>query len=285
MAMGKKALGKGLDALLGDYSMDAKPEGLREVDIYLIDTNAGQPRKTFDEEKLSELAESIKLHGIVQPIVVRQNGDRFTIVAGERRYRASRMAGLATVPVVIKDIDDYRMMELALIENIQREDLNPIEEASAIRFLMAQHDLTQEEAAERLAKSRPAIANSLRLLNLPEDVQDMLKQGKLQAGHARAILSMPGDVNRRMLANRIAEQGMSVREAEKLAKSLHTVKEEKPPRERRANDPDLRTAEDNLRSRLGPKVSILGNQKKGKVVIEYYSRDELAGIYDLLIKE
>ena len=166
MAM-KKGLGRGLDALLGDYTA-APPEGVRQTDVYLIDTNADQPRKTFDEEKLRELADSIARHGMVQPIIVRQNGERFVIVAGERRFRAARMAGLTQVPVIVKALDDAEVMEVALIENLQRENLNPIEEAAAIRFLMEQHDLTQEEVAKRLAKSRPAIANSLRLLNLDE---------------------------------------------------------------------------------------------------------------------
>lgn len=162
----KKGLGKGLDALLGDYQQPPE-ESVKEIDVNLIDTNSSQPRKSFDKEKLDELANSIKNHGIVQPIVVRRTGERYTIVAGERRYRAARIAGLNKVPVVVKDMDDYQVMEVALIENIQREDLNPIEEATAIRFLMVQNDLTQEEVAERLAKSRPSIANTLRLLNLP----------------------------------------------------------------------------------------------------------------------
>lgn len=176
MAM-KKGLGRGLDALLGDYTA-APPEGVRQTDVYLIDTNADQPRKTFDEEKLRELADSIARHGMVQPIIVRQNGERFVIVAGERRFRAARMAGLTQVPVIVKALDDAEVMEVALIENLQRENLNPIEEAAAIRFLMEQHDLTQEEVAKRLAKSRPAIANSLRLLNLDDGVQDYVREGK-----------------------------------------------------------------------------------------------------------
>ena len=151
----KKGLGKGLDALLGDYQQPPE-ESVKEIDVNLIDTNSSQPRKSFDKEKLDELANSIKNHGIVQPIVVRRTGERYTIVAGERRYRAARIAGLNKVPVVVKDMDDYQVMEVALIENIQREDLNPIEEATAIRFLMVQNDLTQEEVAERLAKSRPS---------------------------------------------------------------------------------------------------------------------------------
>ena len=279
----KKGLGKGLDALLGDYQQPPE-ESVKEIDVNLIDTNSSQPRKSFDKEKLDELANSIKNHGIVQPIVVRRTGERYTIVAGERRYRAARIAGLNKVPVVVKDMDDYQVMEVALIENIQREDLNPIEEATAIRFLMVQNDLTQEEVAERLAKSRPSIANTLRLLNLPEEIQQYLKDGKLQSGHAKVILSLPEKPMQFRLADRIAEGGVSVREAERLAKAMLQPGREKKKPEQPA-DTDLKFAEDRLRDRLGTKVSIQGSQSKGKVIIEYYSRDELNGIYDILIRE
>ncbi|MDY4397658.1 MAG: ParB/RepB/Spo0J family partition protein, partial [Eubacteriales bacterium] len=256
----KKGLGKGLDALLGDYQQPPQ-ENVKEVDVYLIDTNSSQPRKSFDKEKLDELANSIKNHGIVQPIVVRRTGERYTIVAGERRYRAARIAGLDKVPVVVKDMDDYQVMEVALIENIQREDLNPIEEATAIRFLMDQNDLTQEEVAERLAKSRPSIANTLRLLNLPEEIQQYLKDGKLQPGHAKVILSLPEKPMQFQLADRIAEGGVSVREAERLAKAmLQPGREKKKPEQ--PVDTDLKFAEDRLRDRLGTKVSIQGSQSK-----------------------
>ena len=302
----KKGLGKGLDALLGDYQQPPE-ESVKEIDVNLIDTNSSQPRKSFDKEKLDELVkplllnehefaayprtsneaqliEEVKNHGIVQPIVVRRTGERYTIVAGERRYRAARIAGLNKVPVVVKDMDDYQVMEVALIENIQREDLNPIEEATAIRFLMDQNDLTQEEVAERLAKSRPSIANTLRLLNLPEEIQQYLKDGKLQSGHAKVILSLPEKPMQFRLADRIAEGGVSVREAERLAKAMLQPGREKKKPEQPA-DTDLNFAEDRLRDRLGTKVSIQGSQSKGKVIIEYYSRDELNGIYDILIRE
>lgn len=286
MALGKKGLGKGLDALLGDYS-EPTASGLQELDIYLIDTNEDQPRKTFDKEKLEELAESLRLHGVVQPIVVRKIGERYSIIAGERRYRAARMAGLATVPVVIRDMDEMQAREVALIENIQRENLNPIEEAAAIKSLMDLHDLTQEEVSKRISKSRPAVSNSVRLLSLPEEVQDMVKEGKLQAGHARAILSIPDDLNRTIVARRIAESGASVREAEKLVKAQLNPRMEPavPKAEKRPADPDLRAAEDALRERLGTKVSIQGGMSKGKLVIEYYTKDQLSGLYDLLIGE
>lgn len=279
MAM-KKGLGRGLDALLGDYTQPT-PEGVQELDIHLIDTNAGQPRKDFDQEKLQELADSIRQHGVVQPILLRQNGERYVIVAGERRFRAARLAGLEKVPAIVKDLDEAQVMEVALIENLQREDLNPIEEAAAIRFLMQQHDLTQEEVSKRLSKSRPAIANSLRLLTLPEPVQAYLRNGKLQAGHARALAGLQDPEAQAVLADKIVGEGLSVRSAESLAREQG----QKPPRQKKeppATDPDLAAAEASLREWLGTKVSIQGSSQRGRIVIEYYNAELLQGIYDLL---
>ena len=279
MAM-KKGLGRGLDALLGDYTQPT-PEGVQELDIHLIDTNAGQPRKDFDQEKLQELADSIRQHGVVQPILLRQNGERYVIVAGERRFRAARLAGLEKVPAIVKDLDEAQVMEVALIENLQREDLNPIEEAAAIRFLMQQHDLTQEEVSRRLSKSRSAIANSLRLLTLPEPVQAYLRNGKLQAGHARALAGLQDPEAQAVLADKIVGEGLSVRAAESLAREQG----QKPPRQKKeppATDPDLAAAEASLREWLGTKVSIQGSSQRGRIVIEYYNAELLQGIYDLL---
>ncbi len=279
MAM-KKGLGRGLDALLGDYTQPT-PEGVQQVDIRRIDTNAGQPRKDFDQEKLQELADSIRQHGVVQPILLRQNGERYVIVAGERRFRAARLAGLDQVPAIVKDLDETQVMEVALIENLQREDLNPIEEAAAIRFLMQQHDLTQEEVSKRLSKSRPAIANSLRLLTLPEPVQAYLRNGKLQAGHARALAGLQDPEAQAVLADKIVGEGLSVRAAESLAREQG----QKPPRQKKeppATDPDLAAAEASLREWLGTKVSIQGSSQRGRIVIEYYNAELLQGIYDLL---
>ena len=279
MAM-KKGLGRGLDALLGDYTQPT-PEGVQELDIHLIDTNAGQPRKDFDQEKLQELADSIRQHGVVQPILLRQNGERYVIVAGERRFRAARLAGLEKVPAIVKDLDEAQVMEVALIENLQREDLNPIEEAAAIRFLMQQHDLTQEEVSKRLSKSRPAIANSLRLLTLPEPVQAYLRNGKLQAGHARALAGLQDPEAQAVLADKIVGEGLSVRAAESLAREQG----QKPPRQKKeppATDPDLAAADTSLREWLGTKVSIQGSSQRGRIVIEYYNAELLQGIYDLL---
>lgn len=279
MAM-KKGLGRGLDALLGDYTQPT-PEGVQELDIHLIDTNAGQPRKDFDQEKLQELADSIRQHGVVQPILLRQNGERYVIVAGERRFRAARLAGLEKVPAIVKDLDEAQVMEVALIENLQREDLNPIEEAAAIRFLMQQHDLTQEEVSKRLSKSRPAIANSLRLLTLPEPVQEHLRRGELQAGHARALAGLQDPEAQAMLADKIVGEGLSVRAAEALVREQG----QKPPRQKKeppATDPDLAAAEASLREWLGTKVSIQGSSQRGRIIIEYYNAELLQGIYDLL---
>lgn len=269
-----------MDALLGDYTQPT-PEGVQELDIHLIDTNAGQPRKDFDQEKLQELADSIRQHGVVQPILLRQNGERYVIVAGERRFRAARLAGLEKVPAIVKDLDEAQVMEVALIENLQREDLNPIEEAAAIRFLMQQHDLTQEEVSKRLSKSRPAIANSLRLLTLPEPVQAYLRNGKLQAGHARALAGLQDPEAQAVLADKIVGEGLSVRAAESLAREQG----QKPPRQKKeppATDPDLAAAEASLREWLGTKVSIQGSSQRGRIVIEYYNAELLQGIYDLL---
>ena len=288
MAM-KKGLGRGLDALLGDYTA-APPEGVRQTDVYLIDTNADQPRKTFDEEKLKELADSIARHGMVQPIIVRQNGERFVIVAGERRFRAARLAGLTQVPVIVKALDDAEVMEVALIENLQRENLNPIEEAAAIRFLMEQHDLTQEEVAKRLAKSRPAIANSLRLLNLDDGVQDYVREGKLSAGAARALVAVKDARKQRTLAQEASLRGLSVREVERRAHAANNEEEirrmkaeQKAEATRGCSSNDLYAAQEQLRERLGTRVAINGTEEQGKLVIEYYSKDMLEGLYELLM--
>lgn len=284
--MAMKKLGRGLDALLGDYTA-TPPEGIVQADIYMIDTNADQPRKTFDESRLNELAESLKRHGMVQPIIVHQNGDRYTIVAGERRFRAARLAGFEKVPVIVKQFDDAQIQEIALVENLQRESLNPIEEAAAIRFLMQQHDLTQEEVSSRLSKSRPAIANSLRLLSLPDSVQDLVKDGTLSAGHGRALAAVKDDAAVRRLANDAALNGWSVRETERKAARIinpelaSIEREAKKKHVRQTND--MYVAQERLRERLGTKVTIDGSEKRGKITIEYYSREGLEALYDALM--
>jgi len=291
----KKGLGRGLDALLGDFT-ETPPEGVQEIDIRLIDTNADQPRKAFDEDKLKELSASISLHGMVQPIIVRKKSSRYTIVAGERRFRAARMAGRDTVPIIVKELEPAQVMEIALIENLQREDLNPVEEAAAIRFLMQQHDLTQEEVSKRLSKSRPAIANSLRLLTLGDDIQNYVREGKLSAGHARALVPIKNVDAQRALANAIVEKQLSVRDAEDMARQ-EIAREEAdrphgeaiPTAKQQKEEPQLSgalyEAQEQLRNHLGTKVAISGNEKRGKLIIDYYSRDMLEGLYELLMRE
>lgn len=284
----KKGLGRGLDALLGDFS-EAPPEGVRQIDVHLIDINVDQPRREFDNEKLKELAASISLHGMVQPIIARQIDGRYSIVAGERRFRAARMAGHDTVPVIVKALEESEAMEIALIENLQREDLNPIEEAAAIRFLMQQHDMTQEEVSARLSKSRPAIANALRLLNLDKEVQAMLKQGKITAGHARALVPIKSPITQCALAREIAEKHLSVRDAEAKAR-IEIAREEDPSsakakaKKEKPMDGDLFAAQEALRANLGTKVMISGDENRGKLVIDYYNKDMLSALYDLLMR-
>lgn len=289
MALGRKGLGKGLDALLGEY-VASPSEGVHQIDVDLIDINTDQPRKDFDRERLEDLRDSIELHGVVQPIIVRRVGDRYAIVAGERRFRASRMANLRTVPAIIRDFSDSEVMEVALIENIQRENLNPIEVASAIDFLVKQHDLTHDEVARRIGKSRPAVTNTLRLLTLPSSVQDKLRSGKLQMGHARALAAIKDDAEIERLADRAASQGWSVRETEKRASAANEPKQGNKPKKntkpaKSTLSPDTLTALDALQQRLGTRVVIDGTEQKGTLSISYHSLDELNAIYALLMAE
>lgn len=277
-----KGLGRGLEALLDEIDApDAPQNGRFEVDLYDIDTNPDQPRKTFDPEKLAELSSSIRRHGVVQPILVKKNGSRYTIVAGERRYRAARMAGLMTVPVVLTDIDEDAVMEISLVENIQRENLNPIEEAAALKLLMQQHDLTQEEVSERVGKSRPAIANALRLLTLAKSVQKMIKDGRLSAGHGK-ILAGVGDPRIQMeMAEKCAEGDWSVRRLEDELRFAEMPKRTR--REKPEPTPEFRNAMHRMRAELGTKVSVQGSEDKGKLIIHYYTRDDLDRIYRVIV--
>ena len=284
MAKKNTGLGRGLDALLDDFDLDTvKESGVREVNLYDIDTNPSQPRKTFDPEKLNELAASLKRHGVVQPLLVKQNGLRYTIVAGERRFRAARLAGLSTVPVVLTDADSDTLMELSLVENIQRENLNPIEEAAALKLLMQQHDLTQEEVSARVGKSRPAIANALRLLTLQKSVQQLIKDGRLSAGHGKMLAGVTNKKLQESLANACVDGDWSVR---RLEDELHfasmTKKPHKPAAEPSA---ELRAALHQMRSQLGTKVSLVGSEEKGRLVIHYYSKDDLDRIYRAIVGE
>lgn len=279
-----KGLGKGLEALLGNSSNIIEENTVNTVSVYLIDTNADQPRKAFDDEKLKELADSIEQHGVIQPIIVQKTGERYRIIAGERRFRAARLAGLNEVPVIVRELNEQEVLEVSLIENLQRENLNAIEEARAIKALMDEHDLTQDDVAKRLGKSRPAIANSTRLLALPEEVQKLVTDGKLQAGHCRVLASIPNDELLTATAKQAAAQGWSVRETEQRVQQLlseRSLEKKQPKRSKLSND--MKQAQDSLRERLGTKVSFKGDEDKGKIVIEYYSREELSGIYDVIM--
>ncbi len=284
MAKKMTGLGRGLDALLDDLDVQ-EPEngGVLTVSLYDIDTNPDQPRKTFDPEKLKELASSLKRHGIVQPLLVRKNGLRYTIVAGERRYRAARLAGLKTVPVVLTEANDDTLMEISLVENIQREDLNPIEEAAALKLLMQQHDLTQEEVSERVGKSRSAIANALRLLTLSKPVQAMVKDGTLSAGHGKMLAGVADAKLQKELAEKCVQNDWSVRRLEDELRFAAMEKKPKP----EAFEPsvEFKAALHRLRSELGTKVAVQGDEQKGKLIIHYYSKDDLDRIYRTIVGE
>lgn len=284
MAKKQMGLGRGLDALLDDLDEKA-PEngGSFAVSLYDIDTNPDQPRKTFDTEKLNELAASLKRHGVVQPLLVRKNGLRYTIVAGERRFRAARLAGLKTVPVVLTDANDDALMELSLVENIQRENLNPIEEAAAIKLLMQQHDLTQEEVSDRVGKSRPAIANALRLLTLSKPVQTLVKEGKLSAGHGKMLASVASAKLQQELAEKCVKNDWSVR---RLEDELRFAAMEKKPKAKPFEPSvEFKAALHRMRSELGTKIAVQGDEQKGKLIIHYYSSDDLDRIYRVIVGE
>ena len=278
MAGKKGGLGKGLDALFEDNSME-KLSGSSAVILKLseIEPNRSQPRKTFDEAALGELADSIAKHGVIQPLLVRPLSDgSYQLVAGERRWRASRMAGLTEVPAVIREMSDSEAMELALIENLQREDLNPIEEAEGIRLLMSTYSLTQDEAAEKVGKSRPAIANILRLLNLPDPLLALVKDGTLSQGHARALLSLVDEKQMIETAKLCIEKGYSVRETEKLVRAILT-NSEKPPKKEKRRDIYFDEAEIAIGETLGRKVKVInGKGEKGTLEIEFFSKEDLS---------
>lgn len=284
--MSRKALGRGLSALLGEVPESVAKEELLEIDLDLIEPNSEQPRTNFEEEGLEELAQSIRANGIVQPIVVRKKGSNFQIVAGERRWRASQIAKLQKIPAVIKDVKDEKLLELALIENIQRQELNAIEEARAYKGLLKNLGLTQEKIAERVGKSRTVITTFLRLLKLPEEIQKLIEDGKLTAGHARALLMVDEKALQKRLANQIIEKSLSVREAEKAVKkvknSLQTVDKKVVTKTKDAN---IKAAETKLRRYLGTQVQINrdGKEKGGKIEIEFYSEADLDRVYKLIL--
>ena len=285
MAKKKGGLGRGLESLFEDVSPSFEPDNAKIETLPLreIEPDPDQPRKTFDDETLAELASSIAEHGLIQPIAVRPKvSGGYLIVAGERRWRACRMAGLTEAPVVVKDVTDEQAMEIALVENLQREDLDPIEEAEGYKTLMDNYHLTQEEAAERVGKSRSAVANSLRLLGLCPEVRQMLQNGDLSGGHARALLPLKADLQLDA-ANLIVKQGLSVRQTEALAKRLSNPKEERKP----TNDELIaesygRLAAQELSDKIGRTCRIVSGKKKGRIELDYYGIDDLNDLLEAL---
>ena len=280
-----KGLGKGLGALLGDFSEEPlEQSAYRLLPIYKVEPNPDQPRHDFDDEELEALAESIRVHGILQPLTVRETASGyFQIIAGERRWRAARLANLSDVPVVVIEADDKKSMELALIENLQRQDLNPVEEALGYQVLIEEHGLTQEEAAYRVGKSRPAVANALRLLGLCPEVLDMVRKGELTAGHAKAILTLKSEKKQLEAAKKIIALGMSVRAAETLCKNMakETVVEDAPVTF--AVD-YVAECEKQLSKHLGRGVKIVNGKRKGKFELEFYGQEDLQALLDALMK-
>jgi ParB family transcriptional regulator, chromosome partitioning protein len=272
----KRGLARGLDALLPETDM---PTGTTEIAISQLDPNPDQPRRSFDAQALEALAESIRQAGVLQPLLVVENGARYRIVAGERRYRAARIAGLQSVPCIVREMSEQERMEAALIENLQREDLNPIEEAAGIRALMEECGYTQELAAKRVGRSRPAVANLLRLLQLPESIQQMVKDGELSAGHARVLAGIPDESRQLALAERAVRDGMSVRELEKLA-AMPDEKPQKPAP--RPLPSELNDMQERLQNVLGVRASLRGSLKKGRIILQYDSAEELEAIYEAM---
>ena len=280
--MTRKALGKGLSALLQDRETGGDNE-LRDLDLDLLTPNPYQPRQVFSEAKLDELAQSIRLHGFVQPLLVRRDGERFQIIAGERRWRAAQRLGLLKVPAVIKRIPDGELMETSLVENIQRESLNPLEEASAYHRLTHEFHLTQEAVAQRTGKDRTTITNFLRLLKLPKDLQQLILEEKLSVGHARALLALEHAAEQRTLAEKIVRYGWSVRQVERAVSAyrIETPRRKEKPRQ----DPNVRAAVEKLERALGTKVRIVEKGQGGRIEIEFYSQEELQRLYECLVRE
>lgn len=287
MSNKNRGLGKGLGALIPD--MDEEQENQQEAEINSIVANPYQPRREFSEEKLAELAESIKAHGIIQPLIVREMAGKYQLIAGERRLRAAKLAGLTMVPVVVREMSDEAVMEVALVENLQREDLNPIEEADAYRRLTDEFHLTQDDIAKKVGKSRPAIANTLRLLNLPREVQSDLANGTLTMGHARALLSLKTPEEQKKSWAQIQEQRLSVRETEELVRKLleptFVPRETKKPEYKKPidKDPNLMEIEDELQQAFGTKVIVKPVGNGGKIEIDYYSSEDFERIYEKLV--
>ena len=291
---GKKkntGLGKGLEALFGEINSNSltsqeeskTPESTdKETTLIQIDDikpNANQPRKVFDKDALADLSDSIKQHGVIQPIIVRPHNDSYEIVAGERRWRASRLAGLKEVPCLVRELTDEELMLFAIIENMQREDLNPVEEAEGLDRMISTYGMTQEQVSKSVGKSRPYITNSLRLLKLPDQVKKMISEGRISAGHGRALLAIKTDKERISVAKEIENKGLSVRDVEKISDGSSKARKKGRPAEKNT---DVLQVEEDLKAHLGTKVNLKLGPKKGKIEIEYYSRDELERLIELL---
>ena len=302
----KKGLGRGLDALFATFDdkedevvetkqeqpkeivkevvkvVEKQGDGVVELDIKKVDPNKDQPRKSFDAASLKELSESIKQHGVIQPIVVNEQGDRYMIIAGERRFRASLAAGLKTIPAVIKHYNDRQIKEISIVENLQREDLNPIEAARAIKELMEEYNFTQETVADRIGKSRPAIANTLRLLTLAPEVVALVEKNKLSAGHARCLVVVENQQKQAELANKACDGKMNVRDLEKLVKDYLNPKPAKPKVRINTQSLELKELVRDMERVFKTKVTILGNDKKGRIYLDYFNRDDLDRIAELI---
>ncbi len=284
--MAKKALGRGLEALIPQQPVKPALPTSNEIAVSEIIPNRDQPRKHFGQDELEELAASIRSVGIIEPLVLRKKGDKLEIIAGERRWRAAQLAGLEKVPAVIKDVADNDVLEMALIENLQREDLNPIEEAIAYQDLISRHNYRQEDLAKKLGKSRAAITNAIRLLGLPENVQQYLVDGKISAGHARALLSVRKKTQMETLARRTIEKNLSVRDLEALTGKLTDTDDEESARQQQAGrDPELGKLESRLEEALGTKTIIKHGKKGGRIEINYYSADDLERILDIICQD
>lgn len=279
----RQALGRGLDALFATSGeRPARSDGVMQVPIERIIPNPHQPRSSFDQDKLEELAESIRTHGLIQPLVVTETVEGFVLIAGERRWRASRLAGLEQVPVIVKESTSQDMLELALIENIQRADLNPMEEAHAYRQLMDEFGLTQEEVAERVGKARSTVANLVRLLTLPDSIQIAVNDGRLSGAHARALLPLPTAEMQVGAMNQVVKLGLSVRQTETLVTNL--MAESRPePRPRKQLPPELIEIQDRFESALGTRVNIEKGEKGGRVIIHFYSDEDLDALFDSIV--
>jgi ParB family chromosome partitioning protein len=283
--MTRKALGRGLNALLHTVETTS-PAGLGEVAVDLIDANPFQPRRTFSPDKLKELADSIRSSGVVQPVLLRRADDRYQLIAGERRLRAARIAGFTSIPAVVREIGDRDALELALTENLLREDLNQIEAAQGYALLQQKHGLSHEEIAERLGLDRSTVTNTLRLLRLPPEVQEMIAETKISAGHARALLSLESAAAQLQLANLIVKQDLSVRQVE----SLVALRSSNPPKVKEESDapkidPNVRAAVLEMERTLGTRVKVQGDEKRGKIEISYFSAEDLNRIYELIVKK